>query len=163
MDKMDHRIEVISERKLVGKRLTMSFSANRTIELWKSFMEHRSEVSNAMGTDLYSLQIYDSGYFEHFNSQAVFEKWAAVQVADFSHVPAGMEAFVLAGGKYAVFHYKGSSREGSSTFQYIFTTWLPASGYELDDRPHFELLGHKYKNDHPDSEEEIWIPIRRER
>jgi len=30
----------------------------------------------------------------------------------------------------------------------------------LDDRPHFEVLGDKYKNADPDSEEEIWIPIR---
>jgi AraC family transcriptional regulator len=29
-----------------------------------------------------------------------------------------------------------------------------------DDRPHFEILGDKYKNDHPDSEEEIWILCR---
>jgi len=25
---------------------------------------------------------------------------------------------------------------------------------------HFELLGEKYKNNHPDSEEEVWIPIK---
>lgn len=162
MDKMDHRIEVISERKLVGRRLTMSVAANRTIELWKSFMPHRSEVSHAIGSDLYSLQIYSVDYFAHFSPQVTFEKWAAVQVSDFSHVPEGMETFILSSGKYAVFHYKGSSGEGASTFQYIFTSWLPASGYELDDRPHFELLGHKYKNDDPNSEEEIWIPIRRE-
>jgi AraC family transcriptional regulator len=32
--------------------------------------------------------------------------------------------------------------------------------YFLDDRPHFEILGDKYKNGDPDSEEEIWIPIK---
>jgi AraC family transcriptional regulator len=37
---------------------------------------------------------------------------------------------------------------------------LPNSAYELDDREHFELLGEKYKNNDPNSEEEIWIPIR---
>jgi AraC family transcriptional regulator len=42
---------------------------------------------------------------------------------------------------------------------YIFNTWLPKSGYQLDRRPHFEILGEKYKNNNPDSEEEIWIPI----
>jgi AraC family transcriptional regulator len=29
----------------------------------------------------------------------------------------------------------------------------------LDDRPHFEVLGEKYKNNDPTSEKEIWIPI----
>ncbi|WP_339791455.1 GyrI-like domain-containing protein [uncultured Imperialibacter sp.] len=45
-------------------------------------------------------------------------------------------------------------------FEYIFGTWLPASAYDLDDRPHFEVLGDNYKNNDPTSEEEIWIPIR---
>ncbi|RYE38364.1 MAG: GyrI-like domain-containing protein, partial [Sphingobacteriales bacterium] len=42
----------------------------------------------------------------------------------------------------------------------IFTEWLPNSAYELDDRPHFELLGSKYKNDDAESEEEIFVPVR---
>jgi AraC family transcriptional regulator len=46
-------------------------------------------------------------------------------------------------------------------FTYIFTRWLPASGYQLDNRPHFEILGDKYKNNDPESEEEIWIPVRK--
>jgi AraC family transcriptional regulator len=30
----------------------------------------------------------------------------------------------------------------------------------LDQRPHVEVMGEKYKNNDPDSEEEIWIPIK---
>jgi AraC family transcriptional regulator len=43
----------------------------------------------------------------------------------------------------------------------MFREWLPASGYELDDRPHFEILGERYKNNDPDSEEELWFPVRK--
>lgn len=39
---------------------------------------------------------------------------------------------------------------------YIFATWLPSSAYVLDNRPHFEVLGAKYKSNDPGSEEEIW-------
>ena len=67
-----------------------------------------------------------------------------------------MEAFTLRGGLYAVFDYQGNSPE---IFQYISQKWLPNSDYKLDKRPHFEILGEKYKNNNPDSEEEIWIPI----
>ncbi|TQE66329.1 GyrI-like domain-containing protein [Leptospira noguchii] len=42
---------------------------------------------------------------------------------------------------------------------HIFQEWLPNSGYKLEHRPHFELLGSKYKNNDPTSEEEVWIPI----
>jgi AraC family transcriptional regulator len=65
----------------------------------------------------------------------------------------------LTGGLYAVFDYKGLSTD-NSIFQFIFGTWLPSSEYDLDDRPHFEVLGNKYKNNDPTSEEEIWIPIK---
>ncbi len=74
-------------------------------------------------------------------------------------VPNEMETFLLEGGLYAVFEYKGSSND-PSIFQYIFGTWLPGSNYLLDNRPHFEVLGDKYKNNDPNSEEEIWIPIK---
>jgi len=66
----------------------------------------------------------------------------------------------LKGGLYAVFDYKGSSND-ISIFQYIFGTWLQNSDFLLDDRPHFEVLGDKYKNADPNSEEEIWIPIKK--
>ena len=49
----------------------------------------------------------------------------------------------------------------TSIFQYIFSEWIPQSDYSVDDRPHFEVLGAKYKNNDPDSEEEIWIPIKK--
>ncbi|HLT33108.1 MAG TPA: GyrI-like domain-containing protein, partial [Aquaticitalea sp.] len=45
------------------------------------------------------------------------------------------------------------------TYQYIYGQWIPNSEYELDDRPHFALMGEKYKD--PESEEEFWIPIRK--
>ena len=72
------------------------------------------------------------------------KKWATVEVMDFDAFPSGMESFTLKGGLYAVFDYKGSSTD-SSIFQYIFQEWLPSSDYELDHRPHFEVLGKKYK------------------
>ena len=76
----------------------------------------------------------------------------------FFFVIVGLETFVLPEGQYAVFQYKGLSSD-NSIFQYIFGTWLPGSDYVLDDRPHFEVLGDKYKNNDPASEEEIWVPI----
>ena len=154
------RIETCGEKKLAGRRLTMSFSNNRTGELWRSFMPERKKITNSLTGEVISMQIYKPKYFEHFDPTTEFEKWAAVEVSDFDNIPDGFETFILASGLYAVFDYKGSS-DDNSIFQYIFQTWLPASGYILDDRPHFEILGEKYKNQHPDSEEEIWIPLKK--
>ena len=152
------RLEVSHERKLVGARLSMSWVDNKTAEVWKRFMSMRKEITNNLNNDLISMHIYMPSHFADFSPTNAFEKWAAAEVSDFSSVPTNLETFTLEGGLYAVFDYKGSSND-HSIFQYIFGTWLPNSNYSLDDRPHFEILGEKYKNNDPTSEEEIWIPV----
>jgi AraC family transcriptional regulator len=159
MIEMKPRIEILKEKKLIGMRLIMSLTNNKTGELWRSFIPRRREILNNLSNDLISMQIYNANYFSKFNPANTFEKWAAIEVSDYNNVPEGLETFTLTGGLYAVFDYKGSSTD-SSIFQNIFGTWLPNSDYFLDNRPHFEVLGDKYKNANPDSEEEIWIPIR---
>jgi AraC family transcriptional regulator len=157
---MEPGIEILTEKKLVGKHIEMSFSNNKTGELWRSFMPKRREIGNTIGTELYSIEVYGNHFFSNFNLETEFEKWAAVEVTDFETVPEEMETITLPCGLYAVFLHKGAAIEGPETYQYIFETWLPESDFILDDRPHFAVMGEKYKNEDPDSEEEIWIPIR---
>jgi AraC family transcriptional regulator len=156
---MTPRIETTNEKKLVGKRLTMSFAHYKMGELWQSFIPGRKEITNNLTSHLISMVVYKTTHFADFKPTNEFERWAAVEVADFDNVPNEMETFVLQSGLYAVFDYKGLSTD-NSVFQYIFETWLPGSDYVLDHRPHFEVLGDKYKNNDPASEEEIWIPIK---
>lgn len=156
---MKPRIQTLSEKKLVGKRLKMSFADYKVGELWSSFMPRRKDISNKLREDLISLVVYAANHFADFKPTNKFERWACVEVSNFENVPTEMETFVLHGGLYAVFDYKGLNTD-NSIFQYILGTWLPSSDYLLDDRPHFEVLGNKYKNNDPNSEEEIWIPIK---
>lgn len=153
-------IKTLTEKKLVGNRMIMSFADNKTGELWRSFMPGRKEIQNNIGMEVYSIQIYAPLFFENFNPNAAFEKWAAIEVAGFDIIPNDMETFTLPGGLYAVFIYQGAASAAANLFQYILGDWLPNSEYTLDNRPHFEILGEKYKNNDPDSEEEIWIPIK---
>ncbi len=154
-------IKNISKKKLIGKHLNMSLSNDRTVELFKSFMPRKKEIMNVANADVFCMRTYNSSYnFKNLDPAACFDKWAAVEVNNSDHIPAEMESYDLPGGLYAVFTHRGSSND-SSPFQFIFGTWLPnEKEYELDQRAHFEILGEKYKNNDPDSEEEIWIPIR---
>lgn len=138
-------------------KLVMSFANNKTGQLWQRFMPTRKEIKNNINADLISMQLYGPAF--DFGPNIEFEKWAAVEVSDLTNVPDQMETFLLPQGLYAVFNYKGSSMD-KRIFQYIFGEWLPHSAYQLDNRPHFEVLGEKYKNASPDSEEEIWIPVK---
>jgi AraC family transcriptional regulator len=154
------KLELLPQKILVGKQLRMSLVANRTRELWQNFMPRRKEIVNAVNDYLYSLEEYNTHFFDHFDPAAEFVKWAAVEVSDADQLPADMQALVMPSGLYAVFTHKGPASKGFETYDYIFRTWLPSSGYQIDNRPHFALMGEKYKNDDPASEEEIWIPVR---
>jgi AraC family transcriptional regulator len=146
------------QKKLVGISMRMSLVENKTSALWQTFMPRRKEISDALSTDLISMQVYDAP-LQAGNMLQVFDKWAAVEVSNFDKVPEDMNTYTLVGGLYAVFHYKGLSTD-SSIFRYIYGEWLPNSNYVLDQRPHFEVLGPKYKNNDPNSEEEIWVPLK---
>jgi AraC family transcriptional regulator len=155
---MGPKIEILTEKKLVGKRMFMSLADNKTPNLWQSFMPRRKEIENNLNGELISMQVYDQP-LKLGDLNQIFEKWAAIEVSNFNNVPFEMETFILEGGLYAVFHYKGANTD-ISIFKYIFGEWLPSSGYLLDHRPHFEILGEKYKNNSTNSEEDIWIPIK---
>lgn len=153
-------IQTISEKKLIGIKLQMSLVQDRTPELWSGFMPARNKIINVVSADLYSLRAYeDTKYFINFSPANKFEKWAAMEVVNFNDIPGNMESFILPAGLYAIFHYKGSSQD-ASIYNYIYSDWLPDSNYILDNRPHFEVMGNKYKNNDPNSEEHIFIPIK---
>lgn len=157
---MTSRIETINEKKLVGKRMTISYADYRIGELWGSFMPRRREITNNLTNDLISLVVYSPIHFIDFKPTNSFERWATVEVENFNEVPSEMETYILSSGLYAVFNYKGMNSGASAFSQYIYSEWVPNSDYILDNRPHFEVLGEKYKNNDPSSEEEIWIPIK---
>jgi AraC family transcriptional regulator len=157
---MKPRILTLKEKKLVGIHTNMSMVKNLTGMLWGRFGPRIKEIPHQVSNDKFSMQVFDDSYFSEFNPQKEFTKWAAIEVSDFENIPVEMESFVLSEGLYAVFDYKGSSAD-NSIFQYIYSSWIPNSEYQLDNRPHFEVLGEKYKNNDPTSEEEIWIPIKK--
>jgi AraC family transcriptional regulator len=158
---MGPRIENLAEKRLIGKRIRTTLSDDNTFELWHSFMPERKLILNRISADLFSIQVYDKSLvFKNFNQETEFEKWAAMEVADFDAVPDGMEPFTLAKGQYAVFIHKGGPDTFPGTLNFIFGNWLPGSDWVLDHRPHFEILGEQFKLDDPDSEEEVWIPVK---
>lgn len=155
------RIETLASKKLVGKRLRMSLSDNKTPVLWASFMPHRKHIRHAIGNDLYNMQVYAPGFtVDALTPATSFEQWATMEVSAYEAVPEGMETYDLKGGLYAVFLYKGKPENFAPVFHYIHKVWFPQSAYEPDAREHFERLGEKYKRDDDASEEELWIPVR---
>ena len=142
-------------------RRTMTFATMNPAILWSAFMPRKQEIPLMVGTDLYSLEVYPHNFFASMSIDAEFDKWAAVEVSENQYVPDGMETLSVPEGMYAVFVHYGPASEAKATYDAIFRTWLPASGYLLDERPHFAVMGAKYRHNDPQSEEEIWIPVRK--
>lgn len=156
---MEARIETLTEKKLIGKHVTMSFMENKTFQLWNGFMPRRKEIKNAIDGNLYSLEVYPLNHFDNFDPNDNFQKWAAVEVFNFDEIPLDMQTLTIPKGLYAVFVHKGPQSEAHKTYHSIFVEWLPNSTYTVDERPHFAVMGDQYKKEDPESEEEIWIPI----
>jgi len=158
---MEPRFEVLKEKILVGKRMNMCFADLKTYDLWHSFMPIKHLITNQLGSEMYSMEVYRRDFFKEYDEKAVFQKWAAVEVTNFGDVPEVFETQIVPKGLYAVFTHKGHFSKAPETYDYIFQTWLPNADVELDDRPHFAVMGGKYNSDSEESEEEIWIPVRK--
>jgi AraC family transcriptional regulator len=153
-------IKTIQPKTLIGKKTRMSMANNQTQTLWQSFMPHLRSIKHIVSSGLYAMQIYDQVFtIETINPQTEFEHWAAIEVSYVEDLPDNFSTHLLEGGKYAVFIHKGLPQDFPKTLQYIFQQWLPQSEFQLDHREHFQLMGEKYKNNDPTSEEEVWVPI----
>ena len=152
MTELEHRIEHAPEKYCIGVGKEMSLIHNRTHEIFKAFMPRKNEILTSNHDFVVDLKFYPKTYFEVFDPAKQFFKYAGVLVSKDSIVPDQMELIVIPAGQYAVFqqHQKQDDR----IFEYIFTEWLPKSKYQLDHRPHFDLI---FTATTPD---EIWIPIK---
>ena len=159
---MEPKIVKIETKQLIGQHTTTQLADNQIPKLWRSFMPRRREVKNQVDELVYAIHRYEPGLkMEDFTPHTVYDTWACVEVSEAQEVPEGMVSRELAGGLYAVFLYKGPAAQFGATFNYIHAEWLPQSGYTLDNRDQFEVIGPNYLGPaHPDSEEEVWIPIR---
>lgn len=154
------QIKTLSEIRLAGIAMQMSLAQNSTLQLWQRFMPFYKKQQIWAGKVLYSVEEYDAEYFTIFSTQNTFTKWAAAPLKANAAVPKGLKELILPQGLYAIFTYKGKAASAGPMYHYIFTKWLPESGYQLDARPHFALMGERYKNNSSESEEEIWVPVR---
>ena len=162
MKNQEPEIITLQPRLLVGVHAVTSLAENHTTQLWQQFMPRRNEIHFPLNNDLYSVSLYGAQLQQGtFDAHTKFEKWAARAVTDLHDLPEGMAPLLVSGGLYAKFIHYGTYATFTETIDLIFRQWLPNSNYQLDDRAHFEVMTEKYRGpSDPDSEEEIWIPIK---
>lgn len=159
---MNSEIVEIDQKIIIGMKLEMSLVEDQTQTLWQKFIPKSKEISNRLDSNLISMAVYTSDYFQNFNPSNRFMKWAGVEVSDAfekATLSEDLEIIKIPSGLYVRFLYQGLPSQAGPFYQRIFQEWFPRSGYRLDQRPHFEVMGDKYRNNDPSSEEMIFIPV----
>lgn len=154
------KIITLTGKKLVGHSIEMSLQNNKNMELFSGFMPKKNQIKNVVSNNVFEVMIYNSSYFKGFSPTNTFTKWATLEVSTYTDIPDTMDTLELSGGLYVVFKYKGLPQGFGKLMGYIMANWLPQSNYQLDNRPHFNVLGENYKRDNPESEEDVYIPIK---
>jgi AraC family transcriptional regulator len=89
-----------------------------------------------------------------------FEYVAAVEVADDSHIPAGMVYREVPERKYAVFTHHGKLEKLHDTYQYIYDTGLAQAGLQVHpDRYDMEVYTEDFTPGADDSKLYIYVAI----
>jgi AraC family transcriptional regulator len=159
---MNFRFETIAEKHLVGFSDRFSMNDQRIPQLWQKLMPRRGEIQGVLSSDLFSIEEYDDlSFFQAFNPTKEFKKWAAVEVDHTADNPDDFERLSIPSGDYVVFTFVGPPSEAFKAYSFVFQSWIPSSGFDVDLRPHFAIMGAKYKLNDNSSEEEIWIPIKK--
>jgi AraC family transcriptional regulator len=85
----------------------------------------------------------------------------AVTVPEDTRAEGGVGTMVLETGKYAVASFEIDASEYGAAWNWLMAEWMPASGYQPDDRYCFEMMLND-PGSHPEHKHiiEIWEPVR---
>lgn len=89
------------------------------------------------------------------------EMMHAVEVSDFSAVPAGCITQVRPPSQGAVFNHRGAEQAWEYSMQYVFGVWLPESSRVLGELPVLYRFGEAGSPFAANPDLELWLPIAR--
>ena len=94
-----------------------------------------------------------------------FDYIAGVAAAPETEAPPGTDKVVIDAQNYAVFTHQSDGADQNlgllETIQYIYKTWLPASGRQLACSPEFEFYDERFSPATMQGEIDYYVPIRR--
>jgi AraC family transcriptional regulator len=167
-----HCAEVmIMEPKIVKKEAVkliglMYYGDNKNWEIpkiWEEFLPLMKKIPNCVpARESYGVCFYT----ESFSKSGLFYYLAALPVSSLEEIPMELVGKTIPASEYAVFTHKrsltGKTNNIKDTYAYAYGTWLPNSPYVNPYEYDFEYYDERFKgNDNPDSEIDVYIPIRK--
>jgi len=159
---MEPRIEARGERLFVGVACDNTERRILIPRNWGVFLRRIGEIEGAADRSTYGVYRYDFSADESAIGESFpFRYLSGLEVGGSGRIepPRGMEAWVVAASRYAVFVYRGLLREIGRTYRYIYKTWFPRSAERFALAPMLERHAPDYPGDLSGAETEIWIPL----
>lgn len=150
---MEPRIVERAAFTVVGMMVRGKAESNEIPQMWEALNPRVREIQDRTGDDV------AYGISTNMDEQTgEFDYIGGFEVGRVHEIPEGMIRFEVPGGNYAVF--RTTLPRIGDTFMHAYRTWAPQSGYELTGGPDFELYGEEFDPRNPDSEFDVYIPIR---
>ena len=135
---------------LVGLAVNGSCAAAVPELLWEQLSKRFAEIPYADP---------DAGYGLHQWTNGQHTCMAGLSVQQPGPVPEEMKTCTLPQHVYAVFYHPGLIQSLSSTFENIYQTWLPDSGYNPAADFYFEYYDDRFNPGSLDSVMFVYVPV----
>ncbi|VVN98299.1 GyrI-like domain-containing protein [Pseudomonas fluorescens] len=122
-------------------------------DLWEKFIPEIGRVPGQKSEVTYGICCNPDG-------KGGFEYIAGVEISKLDDLPDKYRWVEVQPQHYAVFEHKGTLETLPKTFQYIWKTWLPQSGYQAADAPEFERYSEDFNPKLNTGKLEIWLPLK---
>lgn len=158
VQKMEVKIMEKEAMKIVGMKVNTTIKNNKIPQLWDKFNKVSCSIPNLKETKL-ALGICPPVEIKDFNEETPFDYISGMIVENFDDVPEGMITYEIPAQKYAVITHKGTLDTLQDTYNYLFT-WSKESGHEFSGGAEFELYDERFMFASPESEMDIYRPIK---
>ncbi|WML46652.1 GyrI-like domain-containing protein [Neobacillus sp. PS3-34] len=132
-----------------------SSTAKEFSHVWMQMDPRWKEIENRKDLNV------SYGLIEPTGGNMEFNYIVCAEVTGDVNIPEGMVLKTVPANDFAIFTHKGSLKNFAETWQYIYGTWLPQSGYKRAQGSEFEMYETSRfcgaMND--ESEIDIYIPI----
>lgn len=135
----------------MGERYTCETSAGIPAQ-WQRFVPHLGTISGQVSCVAYGVSC-------NFDDEGNFDYVCGVEVTDFTRLPRDWSRVRIPAQEYAVFSHRDHISMIRSTWSTIWNKWLPESGREVADAPHFECYVEDFNSVTGNGSVEIWLPL----
>ncbi|RLC51416.1 MAG: hypothetical protein DRH79_06225 [Candidatus Cloacimonadota bacterium] len=159
VDSMEVKIMNKEAMKIVGMKTTTTIKNNNIPQLWDKFNKVCSSIPNIKEQKV-ALGVCPPVDIKDFNEDAPFDYIAGMIVENFNNIPDGMITYEIPAQKYAVITHKGALDTLQKTYNYFYSVWPEKSGMEFSDGTEFELYDERFIFGSPESEMDIYRPLK---